>query len=612
MKRRYVEVQDSFQYVSLLSSLKSLLSDHTILDQIEHCPSRVREDGILEDFCDGELFKTHPLFSTDPFALQIIAFYDELELCNPLGTHIKKHKLGIVLFTLGNIHPKFRSTLRTISLLIAATAPIIVKHGLDKVFEPFVEDLRVLATDGISLSINGTERTFRGALLSMLGDNLSCHALGGFKESFSFAFRICRTCMITREEYKHVSMSNELVLRTDTRHREHCVLINGPIGEHYSKIYGINRRSILLDAPYYTMFNGGMPHDIMHDVFEGGVALELSLLLGHCILTMKYLTLECYNELLINFDYDYTETNKPCPIGSRSLLINKTSLKLSASQSMLLVRILPLLIGNYVPETDPNWQCFLKLRKIVDIVMCRLMSADLCAILQTLIEEHHCKFIDLYSEEAVIPKMHFFIHYPKQILQIGPMIRAWNMRNEAKLNIFKQASRLGNFTNIAFSVANRHQRLMCYDMSTSGLLESPVECGPCNELLPLSSEPGHFQDSLKLLLSTSGETQVSHPRWVKASGITIKKNVFVIIGTDGFNPVFGKVVDILIIAGIVILHVVRYTVEYFDDHFHAFVVCATSDSSCVRFDSLADNSVLHAHKIGDCLYLYLKRYFCTS
>ena len=250
-----------------------------------------------------------------------------------------------------------------------------------------------------------------------------------------------------------------------------------------------------------------------------------------------------------------------------------------------------------MPETDPNWQCFLKLRKIVDIVMCRLMSADLCAILQTLIEEHHCKFIDLYSEEAVIPKMHFFIHYLKQILQIGPMIRAWNMRNEAKLNIFKQASRLGNFTNIAFSVANRHQRLMCYDMSTSGLLESPVECGPCNELLPLSSEPGHFQDSLKLLLSTSGETQVSHPRWVKASGITIKKNVFVIIGTDGFNPVFGKVVDILIIAGIVILHVVRYTVEYFDDHFHAFVVCATSDSSCVRFDSLADNSVYMPTKL---------------
>ena len=444
----------------------------------------------------------------------------------------------------------------------------------------------------------------------MLGDNLSCHALGGFKESFSFALRICRTCMITRGEYKHMATLGEVDLRTQSKHQDHCALISGPLGDHYSKTYGVNRRSILLDIPYYSMFNGGMPHDIMHDVFEGVVALEISLLLAHCILSMKYLTLERYNELLINFDYDYTETNKPSPIGNRSVLVNKSSLKLSASQAILLVRILPLLIGDLVPNTDTNWLCFLKLRKIVDIVMCYLMSADLCAILQTLIEEHHRMFINLYSEEAVIPKMHFFLHYPKQILQIGPMIRAWNMRNEAKLNVFKQASRLGNFTNIAYSVANRHQRLMCYDMSTSRLLEKTVECGPCTKLLPLSSEPDHVQDSLKLLLSaSSSETQVSYPKWLKISGITIKKNAFVIIGSDGFHPVFGKVVDILNIVGEVILHVFRYIVDYFDNHFHAYVVCATSESSYVHFDSLADTSVLHAHKIGEYLYVYLKRYF---
>lgn len=135
--------------------------------------------------------------------------------------------------------------------------------------------LKVLASDGISISVNGIERTFRGALLSVLGD-LSCHALGGFKESFSFALRICRSCMITKDNYKLVSKSSECALRTDSTHREQSELISGPLGEHYSKTYGINRRSILLDTPYYSMFDGGMPHDIMHDVFEGGVALEIS------------------------------------------------------------------------------------------------------------------------------------------------------------------------------------------------------------------------------------------------------------------------------------------------------------------------------------------------
>ena len=127
-------------------------------------------------------------------------------------------------------------------------------------------------------------------------------------------------------------------------------------------------------------------------------------------------------------------------------------------------------------------------------------SADLCAILKVLIEEHHHSLISLYTEAAVTPKFHFLLHYPDQILNVGPMVRTWNMRNEAKLNIFKQAGRLGNFKNITFSVANRHQHLLCYELSSAKLLHSPIECGPCIEPLPIVSEPQHIQDTLKLLL----------------------------------------------------------------------------------------------------------------
>lgn len=80
---------------SILCTLEKILQDE---DQIDKFPERVRSDGKIEDFCDGLLFKTHPLFSSDPSALQIIAYYDELELCNPLGTHVKQHKLGMVFF----------------------------------------------------------------------------------------------------------------------------------------------------------------------------------------------------------------------------------------------------------------------------------------------------------------------------------------------------------------------------------------------------------------------------------------------------------------------------------------------------------------------------------
>ena len=102
-------------------------------------------------------------------------------MCNPLGTHTKKHKLGIVLFMLGHIPPKHRSTLRAINLIACAVQPVIEKHGLDRILDPFVSDLNTLTHHGVPVEINGVRRTFRGGLLCFLADNLDSNALGGFK-----------------------------------------------------------------------------------------------------------------------------------------------------------------------------------------------------------------------------------------------------------------------------------------------------------------------------------------------------------------------------------------------------------------------------------------------
>ena len=57
-----------------------------------HCQTRV---GILSDYCDAKHCLQHQLFSTDPVELQLILYYDELELCNPLGSRCKEHKVGM-------------------------------------------------------------------------------------------------------------------------------------------------------------------------------------------------------------------------------------------------------------------------------------------------------------------------------------------------------------------------------------------------------------------------------------------------------------------------------------------------------------------------------------
>ena len=55
-----------------------------------------RNDKQLGDYCDGTQYSRHPLFASDPHALQIILYYDDLQVSNVIGSHTKNHKLGKV------------------------------------------------------------------------------------------------------------------------------------------------------------------------------------------------------------------------------------------------------------------------------------------------------------------------------------------------------------------------------------------------------------------------------------------------------------------------------------------------------------------------------------
>lgn len=49
----------------------------------------------MEDYCDGEAFSVHPLFSAHLDAFQIFFYFDELEVANAIGSKVKIHKLGM-------------------------------------------------------------------------------------------------------------------------------------------------------------------------------------------------------------------------------------------------------------------------------------------------------------------------------------------------------------------------------------------------------------------------------------------------------------------------------------------------------------------------------------
>lgn len=107
------EVRDSCYDISLLESLQALLKCGSMRDQVCYSLQMVcfttsylskflfqifnshsLHNEKMGDYCDGSQFKDHPLFKNDPIAFQIRLYYDDLEICNALGSKTKKHKLG--------------------------------------------------------------------------------------------------------------------------------------------------------------------------------------------------------------------------------------------------------------------------------------------------------------------------------------------------------------------------------------------------------------------------------------------------------------------------------------------------------------------------------------
>ena len=68
--------------------------------------------------------------------------------------------------------------------------------------------------------------------------------------------------------------------------------------------------------------------------------------------------------------------------------------------------MLPLLVGDLVPEDDPHWLNFLLLLSIIDIMAPKATKA-LAAYLRELILQHHTAFKELYPELPITPKMHY-------------------------------------------------------------------------------------------------------------------------------------------------------------------------------------------------------------
>ena len=74
--------------------------------------------------------------------------------------------------------------------------------------------------------------------------------------------------------------------------------------------------------------------------------------------------------------------------------------------------------------------------------------------------------------------MHLKHTYVFNIFSVGPLVRHWTIRYEAKHQYLKALSTsIGNFINITHTLAVRHQSYQCYHLCADDPYELKLEVG---------------------------------------------------------------------------------------------------------------------------------------
>ncbi|KAJ8684955.1 hypothetical protein QAD02_020748 [Eretmocerus hayati] len=366
----------------------------------------------------------------DYFDLEV--FIDDLQTGNGMGSAAGVQKLCGVFARCPSLPPHLVNKMYS----IFATTIFYSRHreefGNQCVFCKLIEELGILHDEGLRIVINGEEKTLFFALTQLIGDNLALNCTCGFSKSFT-ATHYCRCCTATANECKALTREVPALVRT---HEAYDSAFQNRIINELHPHQGVIEKCEFNKAPIFKIGNNHYG-DVMHDIGEGVCDYTLGGVLYNLINKDECFTIDDFNKRLEDFDFGPHETNIPrkikfqkCKDKKKRGKQGKIRLKQSAAEMLCLTRNLGLIIGDLVPEDNENWKLYLKLRQIVDIVTAPSFTQYDSTRLEYLVSKHN----ELYIRKVgpLKPKMHFMTHYPRLMLENGPLINSWGMPFERK------------------------------------------------------------------------------------------------------------------------------------------------------------------------------------
>lgn len=620
-KYRIIQCSERFYYVSLIASLEVLLNNRKILDMVAEPRVSEPHSTLLIDFVDGTVVQQHELFSFDHQSLKIILYYDDLEITNEQTK--RKHKLSLFYFQLANIYPEYRSKLKSINLLAIVEYRYLKKYGLDEILKPFVEELITLGSDmGYDFHIHNGIVRLRGALLAVIADTPACNFLGGYKEGVGGARRKCRHCMADFDEMQTKFEEEEFVLRTKELHEYHLQQLeeNEGLRNHFSKEYGVNKKSILLNAPYFDVTEQ-LPQDVMHIVLEGGLQRTFYFVLNH-FLENNFFSLEDLNAFIVNFNYGYSELkDKPVVISLEDLQDPAKNLGQTAAQIWLLSRVFPFFGESYAHHCPDVWKVFTMMLEITAICLSKNITINILGYLRLLIKGHLQLFKDVFNQN-ITPKQHYLVHLPTQIIKFGPTVRAWAMRFEAKHQTFKKIPKVTkDYKNLPKTLSERHQSgvradsipLVDDDASDHPLFRGDFTVGRGSTFSRVLEDrdreaAARYIERFYPTFAELSEAIMFQVGSVTVHGTCYKADLNTILLAEMGNslPVFASLMNIWVCETYVFFGLKLYETVEFASNLHAYEIKEEEMPSglfVVEIKDLVIPSVMHIYKHDGCMYI---------
>lgn len=450
----HVLTQTTYHYVSIVETIKnSFVNDNFRKMYLKYNLNRnhVCSNGVYKEFCCGQRFKEVSLFQS-PLTLQIQLCVDEFEPCDALKSKAGKHKMAGVYYSLVNVDPSCRSKDGNMHLIaLVEVQDLDEKHpemeqSFDIVTQNIVDEIKLLETNGIFISPN---IHIKGTLVNICCDNLGANALLGFTTGFNSTF-YCRICKENKSNCQASVSENVNSIRDRTHYEEMLTKID-PNNIDIKLTMGIKKYCLLQETFFFDIFKNASV-DILHDSLEGFVPHFLKIFFDH-MHAKKILNYAAINSKIRDFSSGILVKRYK----ANGISIDRKNLGLSGNEMHYLAIHVPLIFIQYKKNMEQMWSALEYLLQILQIIFSRQITENDVERLNNLIKlflEYHVNVL----KNKLTPKLHFLIHYPNIIRNMGPLIHMWTMRMECKHKIFTDVARItNNFKNLPKTMAMLHQ-----------------------------------------------------------------------------------------------------------------------------------------------------------